>query len=95
VKKTWQLVELRGCWWACEGELPPPEAFTTHAHAHHILGPSPLAQWRRNSFRDSCLVAKPAPRPPLMLHSGAQVRTGSAEKTARDIRRATRRHHSA
>jgi hypothetical protein len=26
-KKTWQLVELHGCWWAYEGELPPPEAF--------------------------------------------------------------------
>src|SRR5262245_66432362 len=35
VKKTWQLVELHGCWWAYEGELPPPEAFTTH-------GPLPI-----------------------------------------------------
>ena len=37
--KNWQLVELHGCWWAYEGELPPPEAFTTHGHARHILGP--------------------------------------------------------
>jgi hypothetical protein len=43
VKKTWQLVELHGCWWAYEGELPPPEAFTTHGRPRHlpILGPSP------------------------------------------------------
>ena len=40
-KKPWQLVELHGCWWAYEGELPPPEAFTTHGRAHHILGPFP------------------------------------------------------
>jgi hypothetical protein len=41
-KKTWQLVELHGCWWAYEGELPPPEAFTTHGRAaRHILGPFP------------------------------------------------------
>jgi hypothetical protein len=41
VKKTWQLVELHGCWWAYEGELPPPEAFTTHGRPRHlpILGP--------------------------------------------------------
>jgi hypothetical protein len=42
VKKAWQLVELHGCWWAYEGELPPPEAFTTHGRAaRHILGPFP------------------------------------------------------
>src|SRR5262245_56370011 len=42
VKKTWQLVELHGCWWAYEGELPPPEAFTTHGPRHlPILGPFP------------------------------------------------------
>ena len=41
MEKTWQLVELHGCWWAYEGELPPPEAFTTHGHARHILGPFP------------------------------------------------------
>jgi len=42
VKKTWQLVELHGCWWAYEGELPPPEAFTTHGRAaRRILGPFP------------------------------------------------------
>jgi hypothetical protein len=42
VKKTWQLVELHGCWWAYEGELLPPEAFTTHGReARHILGPFP------------------------------------------------------
>src|SRR5262245_46780168 len=42
VKKTWQRVELHGCWWPYEGELPPPEAFTTHGRAAgHILGPFP------------------------------------------------------
>jgi hypothetical protein len=42
VNKTWQLVEQHGCWWAYEGELPPPEAFTTHGRAAgHILGPFP------------------------------------------------------
>jgi hypothetical protein len=41
VKETWQLVELHGCWWAYEGELPAPEAFTTHGRARHILGPFP------------------------------------------------------
>jgi hypothetical protein len=43
VKKTWQLVELHGCWWAYEGELPPPEAFTTHGRPRHlpIIGPFP------------------------------------------------------
>ena len=42
-KKTWQLVEVHGCWWAYEGELPPPEAFTTHGRPRHlpILGPFP------------------------------------------------------
>jgi hypothetical protein len=41
-KKTWQLVELHGCWWAYEGELPPAEAFMTHGRAaRHILGPFP------------------------------------------------------
>jgi hypothetical protein len=38
---TWQLVEQHGCWWAYEGELPPPEAFTTHSRAQRILGPFP------------------------------------------------------
>jgi hypothetical protein len=39
---TWQLMELHGCWWAYEGELPPPEAFRTHGRAaRHILGPFP------------------------------------------------------
>jgi len=43
-KKTWDLLELHGCWWACEGELPPPEAFTTHGRPRHlaILGPFPF-----------------------------------------------------
>jgi hypothetical protein len=40
-EQTWQLVELHGCWWAYEGELPPPEAFATHGRAHPILGPFP------------------------------------------------------
>src|SRR5262245_47517254 len=44
VKKSWQFVELHGCWWAYEGELPPPEAFTTHGRPPHrrILGPFPF-----------------------------------------------------
>jgi hypothetical protein len=41
VKKTWQLTEQHGLWWAYEGELPPPEAFRTHGRPRHIpiLGP--------------------------------------------------------
>jgi len=44
VKKTWQLVEQHGLWWAYEGELPPPEAFQTHSRPRHppILGPLAL-----------------------------------------------------
>ena len=43
VKKTWQFAELHGCWWAYEGELPPPEAFQTHGRRPEtpILGPYP------------------------------------------------------
>jgi hypothetical protein len=43
VNKTWQLVEQHGCWWAYEGELPPPAAFTTHSRSGHlpILCPFP------------------------------------------------------
>jgi len=43
LKKTWQLVELHGCWWAYEGELPPPEAFQSHRRPLRplILGPYP------------------------------------------------------
>jgi hypothetical protein len=58
MKKTWQLAELHGCWWAYEGELPPPEAFTTHGCLRHlpILGPFPSrsmaeAQLRRHLSR--------------------------------------------
>jgi hypothetical protein len=40
---AWRLVELHGCWWAYEGELPPPEAFKTHGRPPQppILGPYP------------------------------------------------------
>jgi hypothetical protein len=40
-RATWQLVELHGCWWAYEGELPPAEAFQTHGRPLQppILGP--------------------------------------------------------
>jgi hypothetical protein len=43
-EQTWQLVELHGCWWAYEGELPPSEALTTHGRPPHlrILGPFPF-----------------------------------------------------
>jgi hypothetical protein len=43
VKKTWQLAEQHGLWWAYEGDLPPPEAFQTHSRPRHlpILGPYP------------------------------------------------------
>src|SRR5262245_48586889 len=34
--------------------------------------PFPLAQWQRNSSRDSCLVAKPVPPPTAALHPGAR-----------------------
>jgi hypothetical protein len=43
LKKTWQLIELHGCWWAYEGELPSPKAFKTHGRPPQppILGPFP------------------------------------------------------
>ena len=43
VKKSWQLAELHGLWWAYEGDMPPPEAFQTHGRPPHvpILGPYP------------------------------------------------------
>jgi hypothetical protein len=43
VKKSWQLAEQHGLWWAYEGDLPPPEAFQTHCRPRHvpILGPYP------------------------------------------------------
>ena len=43
VKKSWQLAEQHGLWWAYEGDLPPPEAFQTHGRPRHvpILGPYP------------------------------------------------------
>ena len=43
VKKSWQLAEQHGLWWAYEGDLPPPEAFQTHGRLRHvpILGPYP------------------------------------------------------
>jgi hypothetical protein len=70
-KKTWQLVELHGCWWAYEGELPPPEAFTTHGRARHlpILGPFPFramaeARLKRHlSGRGPETPASPSPAP--------------------------------
>src|SRR5262249_8414052 len=42
-KKSWQLAEQHGLWWAYEGDLPPPEAFQTHGRPRHvpILGPYP------------------------------------------------------
>src|SRR5262245_23175867 len=41
VKKSWQLAEQHGLWWAYEDDLPPPEAFKTHGRPRHvpILGP--------------------------------------------------------
>jgi hypothetical protein len=43
VKKSWQLAEQHGLWWAYEGDLPPPEAFQTHSRPRPvpILGPYP------------------------------------------------------
>jgi hypothetical protein len=68
LKKIWQLQKLHGCWWAYEGELPPPEAFTTHGRPRHlpILGPFPTrgmaeAQLKRHlSRRESRAPADPS-----------------------------------
>jgi hypothetical protein len=67
--KNWQLMELHGCWWAYEGELPPPEAFTTHGRAaRHILGPFPTRATaeeqlpRLLSRRESHTSASASPR---------------------------------
>jgi hypothetical protein len=72
VKQTWQLVELHGCWWAYDGELPPPEAFATHGRSRHlrILGPFPFramaeAQLRRHlSSRETRVPAAPSAAAP-------------------------------
>jgi hypothetical protein len=45
MKKTWQLVELHGCWWAHEGELPPPEAFTTHGRSRNLTVTAPMSRY--------------------------------------------------
>jgi hypothetical protein len=43
VKKSWQLVELHGLWWAYKGDMPSAEAFRTHGRPYHlpIVGPYP------------------------------------------------------
>ena len=43
LKKSWQLIELHGLWWAYEDKLPPLEGFKTHGRPPHppILGPFP------------------------------------------------------
>src|SRR5262245_20498699 len=68
VKKTWQLAELHGCWWAYEGELPPPEAFTTYGRPRHlpILGPFPTrAMAEAPAPAPSFSSRNPRPRRPL------------------------------
>src|SRR5262245_48249303 len=67
MNKTWQLVELYGCWWAYEGGLPPPEAFRTHGHEGHILGPFPtraVAEARLHKHRSGRGDKAPANRSP-------------------------------
>jgi hypothetical protein len=64
---TWQFVEQHGCWWAYEGELPSPEAFTTRGRARHILGPFPTRAMAEQqlpllSGRESRRVPGAAPR---------------------------------
>src|SRR5262245_29469920 len=66
MNKTWQLVELYGCWWAYEGEMPPPEAYRTHGHDGHILWPVPTRALgeaglpRRLSRRETRVPANPS-----------------------------------
>src|SRR4029450_2694802 len=67
VNKAWQFVEQHGCWWAYEGELPPPEAFTTHGRARHILGPFPTRAMAEQQLPR--LAAKAGGSPPR--HAGA------------------------
>jgi hypothetical protein len=91
---AWQLVELHGCWWACDGELPPPEAFQSHRRQpnRQFLGHMPLVRSRKQCCTATCLVATPksVPRanrlwcPP----AGAMVKTGFLS------RQADRRRHS-
>jgi hypothetical protein len=73
VNKTWHLVEQHGCWWAYEGELPPPEAFTTHRRSATCpySAPFPRARWQRRDCSAIGLVAAPKPRPTVLLHLGA------------------------
>jgi hypothetical protein len=45
--------------------------------------PFPLAQWQRNSSRDSRLVAKPAPPTgALVLHHGAGAKSWPGNRSA-------------
>ena len=58
-----------------EGEMPPPEAFTTHGRPRHppILGPFPTRAVAEAQPPGPCLVAKPAPPPTaLVLHPDAR-----------------------
>ena len=70
-KKAWQLVELHGCWWAYEGELPPPEAFTTHGRAPHILGPFPTRAMAEQQL------------PQLVARRGTRLRADRPDAAAR------------
>jgi hypothetical protein len=90
-EKTWQLAELHGCWWAYEGELPPPEAFTTHGHARHILGPFPTRAMAEQQLpRQRALRARGITR---MLYPGA--RDGDDRRAAAPRRRVPRPTRSA
>jgi hypothetical protein len=67
VNKTWHLVEQHGCWWAYEGELPPPEAFTTHRRSGHlpILGLSLAPDGRGAAAAPSVWSQTRSPGQPL------------------------------
>jgi hypothetical protein len=73
-KKAWQLVELHGCWWAYEGELPQPEAFQSHRRQpnRQFLGRMFLVQSRTRCCTATCLVATPksVPAPIPLMSSG-------------------------
>jgi hypothetical protein len=92
VNKTWQLVELYGCWWAYEGELLR-RRHSRRTAAQHVTysAPFPLGPWQRNSSRDLRPVAKHAPPPTALLHPGARDghdrRAASFRSSGRNRRR--------
>jgi hypothetical protein len=74
VNENWQLVELHGCWWAYEGKLPPPEAFTRRSS-----GRIPLARSQRRCCGAARLLATRRAVPAPNLGASDACDRGDAE----------------